>query len=192
MDSCSTFTASFAFTPSATFDSFTGAVVPAPPSVTCDFDASSYITAFASPVESEETPVESDVMPVESEATPVESDDTLVTTVVDSASRLALVAFSAVSVAYSCEPLTASVLVPSTWPGATLVICRSAPAAPTLTTPLALPAYVYAVPAIVSPVTGTAAVAACEPAPSAMELSAPADAPWPMAIAFVPVAPSLL
>ncbi len=37
-------------------------------------------------------------------------------------------------VVYSCEPLTASVLLAVTRPAATLVIWRSAPGAPTLTT----------------------------------------------------------
>ncbi|CAB3774229.1 hypothetical protein LMG29542_07654 [Paraburkholderia humisilvae] len=105
-------------------------------------------------------------MPDGSEATVVDSEPT------------------AVLVAYSCEPLTASVLVPSTWPGATFVICRSFPAEPTLTTPLALPAYVYAVPAIVSPVTGTAAVAATELAPSATEFAIDAVARAPSAKAL--------
>ena len=40
----------------------------------------------------------------------------------------------AVFVAYSCEPLIASVLVAVTWPAATFVIWRSSPGAPTLTT----------------------------------------------------------
>ncbi|MCW0403629.1 hypothetical protein NB696_001854 [Xanthomonas sacchari] len=40
---------------------------------------------------------------------------------------------SSVLVAYSCEPLTASVLVPDTRPAATLVTVRSWPALPTLT-----------------------------------------------------------
>uniref|UniRef100_UPI00336559C2 hypothetical protein n=1 Tax=Variovorax fucosicus TaxID=3053517 RepID=UPI00336559C2 len=39
----------------------------------------------------------------------------------------------ALLVAKSCEPLTASVLVPLSWPAATLVMVRSAPAEPTLT-----------------------------------------------------------
>ncbi len=41
---------------------------------------------------------------------------------------------SAVFVAASCEPLIASVLAELTRPAATLVIWRSVPAAPTLTT----------------------------------------------------------
>nr|WP_275924783.1 hypothetical protein [Burkholderia sola] len=72
-------------------------------------------------------PVDSDVTvllvldkPVDSELMPVEVD-------VDSE-------FTAWSVAKSCEPLTASVLVALTRPAATFVICRSAPGAPTLTT----------------------------------------------------------
>ncbi|CAB3775257.1 hypothetical protein LMG29542_08639 [Paraburkholderia humisilvae] len=109
-------------------------------------------------------------MPDGSEATVVDSEPT------------------AVLVAYSCEPLTASVLVPSTWPGATLVTCRSFPAVPKLTTPLALPAYVYAVPAIVPPVTGTAAVVASELAPRAIELATDAVALVPSAIALFALA----
>ncbi|CAB3775052.1 hypothetical protein LMG29542_08434 [Paraburkholderia humisilvae] len=83
-------------------------------------------------MESDEIPVDSDVTPVESELTPVD-------TLVDSVSSAVLAALTAALVAYSCEPLTASVLVPSTWPAATLVICRSLPVEPTLTTPAGAP-----------------------------------------------------
>ncbi len=44
----------------------------------------------------------------------------------------------ALLVAKSCEPFTASVLVALTSPAATLMICRSAPALPTLTIPFAI------------------------------------------------------
>jgi hypothetical protein len=53
---------------------------------------------------------------------------------------LPLSALTVLATEYSWLPLTASVLVAVMAPGATLTICRSAPAAPTLTTPVAVPA----------------------------------------------------
>src|SRR5690348_10237887 len=108
-------------------------------------------------------------------------------------------------VAYNCEPFTASVLVADSCPAATLVIWRSLPALPTLTTLSGLPpAKVYALPLIVAPVVGFAA-AVVLPEPSATSpvlfatalkpiatLSSPrAEAPTPAASASSPLAPSL-
>jgi hypothetical protein len=153
------FTASVGFTPSATFVSVTGAVAVAPPSVTLVCSGLSYWTALDRPVDSEATllfvvlkPVESELTPVDSELAVVEVDvDRLVTVLllvlkpVDSELMLVEVDVdsvltpvdsesSAELVALSCEPLIASVLVALIRPAATLVIWRSAPDAPTLTT----------------------------------------------------------
>jgi hypothetical protein len=90
-------------------------VVP-PAIVLTEFDSADTVL----PVD--EITVDSELMPVE-----VELDSVLI----------------AWLVAYSCEPLTASVLVALTCPAATFVSCRSPPAVPTLTTPTgAVPAYV--------------------------------------------------
>ncbi|MFG7165282.1 hypothetical protein ACGYU5_32460, partial [Burkholderia pseudomallei] len=85
--------------------------------------------------------------------------------------------------------MIASVLLAVTWPAATFVIWRSAPGAPTLTTPTgALPANV---PSVVEPtvalLVGTAA-AVTEFAPSATEFAVAAVAPVPIATASAPVA----
>nr|WP_321794007.1 hypothetical protein [Burkholderia pyrrocinia] len=89
--------------------------------------------------------------------------------------------------------MIASVLVGVTWPAATLVICRSLPALPTLTSPTgAVPANPPNVtPLTVALLVGTAA-AVWEPAPSATELLVPAEAPRPMAMALVAVAEAAL
>jgi hypothetical protein len=89
--------------------------------------------------------------------------------------------------------LIASVLVDVTWPAATLVICRSLPALPTLTVPTgAVPAN----PPNVTPPTVAllvaVAVPVCELAPSATELLLPALAPSPMATALLALAEALL
>jgi len=77
------------------------------------------------------------------------------------------------------------VLVALIWPAATLVICRSAPDAPTLTTLAGLvPAKLYVWPPIVVLDVGFAA-AVTDPAPSATAPALFATAPWP--IATVPV-----
>ncbi|VWC79805.1 Tash protein PEST motif family protein [Burkholderia lata] len=85
--------------------------------------------------------------------------------------------------------MIASVLVDVTWPAATLVICRSLPALPTLTVPTGV---VPANPPNVTPPTVALLVPTagpvCELAPSATELLVPATAPLPMATASVPVA----
>lgn len=109
--------------------------------VDVDRDATLLVTVDK-PVEvdvlSDEMPVLSEPMPlvtvdspvlveVESDEMPVDRDETAVLVDVDSVSI-------AVLVAYSCEPLIASVLSPVIRPAATLVIWRSAPFAPTLTT----------------------------------------------------------
>ena len=85
--------------------------------------------------------------------------------------------------------MTASVLLDVTWPAATLVICRSFLALPTLTVPTG---EVPAKPSNVTPPTVALLVAdavlVCELAPSATDLLVPATAPVPMATASVPVA----
>ncbi|SAL81065.1 hypothetical protein AWB71_06232 [Caballeronia peredens] len=91
-------------------------------------------------------------------------------------------------VAYSCEPLIASVDVDDRRPAATFVIVRSLPALPTDTVLVALlPANVYAVPPIVTPVVfATAAVV--EPAPSATSFLLADTAPVPIATESTPTA----
>ncbi len=94
------------------------------------------------PVLSELAAAEADVlseeMPVLSEPIPLVTVDNPVLVEVESEEIPVLVDVLSVSiavlVAYSCEPLIASVLSFVTSPAATLVICRSAPGAPTLTT----------------------------------------------------------
>ncbi|VWC44746.1 ATPase [Burkholderia arboris] len=76
-------------------------------------------------------PVDSELMPLDVEV----DNDVIELTVLDrpvdvEVDKLLIAVF----VAYSCEPLTASVLVDATWPAAKFVIWRSAPGAPTLTT----------------------------------------------------------
>jgi hypothetical protein len=79
------------------------------------------------PVDREDTPVLKELATVDSEDTPVESEEipVLVDVLNESTARF---------VAWSCDPLTASVLSAVSRPAATFVICRSAPFAPTLTT----------------------------------------------------------
>ncbi|VWB94462.1 Tash protein PEST motif family protein [Burkholderia lata] len=85
--------------------------------------------------------------------------------------------------------MIASVLVDVTWPAATLVICRSLPALPTLTVPTG---EAPANPPNVTPLTVALLVPTagpvCDLAPSATELSVLATAPVPMATASAPVA----
>jgi hypothetical protein len=92
--------------------------------------------------------------------------------------------FTPVTTALSCEPLTASVLVCEITPAATFWICRSLPAAPTETTPLAA----TGVPATAAPycVKGPVLLGAAvtAPAPSATELAVLACVLKPRAIAF--------
>jgi hypothetical protein len=77
--------------------------------------------------------------------------------------------------------LTASVLVAEMRPAATLVICRSEPEAPTLTTLVGVvPANVYVVPPIVALDVGFAA-AVTELVPSATSFELLATAPSPIA-----------
>jgi hypothetical protein len=84
--------------------------------------------------------------------------------------------------------LIASVLVAEIRPAATLVIWRSALAAPTLTTLLGLePANEYVVPPMVAPKVGLAA-AVVEPLPSATSPALLATAFGPMATELVPSA----
>jgi len=85
--------------------------------------------------------------------------------------------------------LIASVLLDVTWPAATLVICRSAPGAPTLTTPTGeVPANgPSCIEPIVADDTATAA-AVIEPEPRATELAIDAVAPLPIATELLPVA----
>ncbi|KWO80283.1 hypothetical protein WM31_28940 [Burkholderia ubonensis] len=101
-----------------------------PVDVDVDSDATLLLVVLK-PVDSELIPVDVDVdndttlllvvlRPVDNELIPVDVD-------VD---KLLIAVF----VANNCEPLIASVLVAVTWPAATFVTCRSAPAAPTLTT----------------------------------------------------------
>jgi len=95
-------------------------------------------------------------------------------------------------VAKSWLPLTASVEVAFSRPAATLVICRVAPpSVPTLTTPTGAvapvaPAKVYAVPPIVAPEVGAAALV-FEPSPSATLRAVEAMALAPMATPLVEV-----
>ncbi|BAX60858.1 hypothetical protein BSFP_037240 [Burkholderia stabilis] len=135
------------------------------------------------PVDSELIAVEVDVdsddtellvllRPVDSEPMPVDSDATFDAVDVDSA-------LTALFVALSWLPLIASVLLAEIWPAATFVIWRSAPGAPTLTTPTGeLPAKKYVAPPIVALDVGFAALVT-EFAPSAIELAT-------LACAFVP------
>ncbi|SAL81005.1 hypothetical protein AWB71_06228 [Caballeronia peredens] len=91
-------------------------------------------------------------------------------------------------VAYSCEPLIASVDVDDRRPAATFVIVRSLPSLPTDTVLVALlPANVYAVPPIVAPVVFTTA-AVVEFAPSATSLALADTAPVPIATESTPTA----
>nr|WP_301280478.1 hypothetical protein [Collimonas arenae] len=84
--------------------------------------------------------------------------------------------------------MTASVLVAVSWPDATLVICRSAPGAPTLTTLVGLvPANAYEVPPIVTLEVGVDA-AVVDPAPSATSPALLATAPEPNARPLVATA----
>ncbi|CAE6935872.1 hypothetical protein R70211_05388 [Paraburkholderia domus] len=95
-------------------------------------------------------------------------------------------------VAYSSEPLTASVLVALIRPAATFVIWRSAPDAPTLTTLAGdVPATLYDVPPTVTLEVGVAA-AVTEPEPKATSLALTAVAPEPSATAPVVVAVDVL
>ena len=85
--------------------------------------------------------------------------------------------------------MIASVLVDVTWPAATLVIWRSLLRLPTLMVPTGV---VPANPPNVTPPTVAllvaVAVPVCEFAPSATELLLPAEAPLPMAMAFLALA----
>nr|WP_321853493.1 hypothetical protein [Paraburkholderia tropica] len=111
--------------PAATFVSLTFELAPTPPSVTELCDDESYSTASAS------LPLRLVIWPC--------------SVVTEPCRLLMLVVFAVtcVLVAYNCEPFTASVLVADTRPAATFVTWRSAPAAPTLTTPVGVaPAYV--------------------------------------------------
>ena len=85
--------------------------------------------------------------------------------------------------------MIASVLVEVTWPAATLVICRSLPALPTLTVPTgAVPANPPNVtPPTVALLVPTAGVVAFEFAPSATELFVLAVEPMPSATASFPL-----
>ncbi|CAJ4360796.1 DNA-directed RNA polymerase II, large subunit [Burkholderia pseudomallei] len=108
-----------------------------------------------SPVDSDATPLCVVLKPVDSDDTlplvvlrPVDSELTLLCVVlspVDNELRPFCVVDNALAVevdndtsawvtAFICDPFTASVDVAETCPAATLVICRSAPGAPTLTT----------------------------------------------------------
>ncbi|MCY1237311.1 hypothetical protein D9M72_500020 [compost metagenome] len=88
---------------------------------------------------------------------------------------------------YNWLPLIASVEVEVTWPAATLVIWRSAPAEPTLTT---LVGVAPANPPSTTPLTVALAVGTAAAVtlllPSATLLSLPALAPVPIATAFAP------
>ncbi|WP_241991588.1 hypothetical protein [Paraburkholderia sp. RAU2J] len=86
------------------------------------------------PVLKLETPVLSDDTPVESDDTPVLSDEATVDRLEMPVDVLVETASTARFVAFSCEPLIASVESALTWPAATFVICRSASFAPTETT----------------------------------------------------------
>ncbi len=97
------------------------------------------------PVDSEPTEldidVDSDVTLLLVVLNPVDSELTALDVDVDNDATLLFVVDNPVDklptarlVAFNCEPLTASVLVALTRPAATLVIWRSAPGAPTLTT----------------------------------------------------------
>ncbi|MNN04465.1 hypothetical protein D3C81_1171910 [compost metagenome] len=91
-------------------------------------------------------------------------------------------------VAYSCEPLIASVLSALIRPAATLVTVRSASLSPTLTVLVGLaPANWYVWPPTV-PLAVTTAAAVTEPAPSATLLASVARALRPSARALSPVA----
>ncbi len=102
-----------------------------------------WLLMFVTPVDSELMLVKVDVdsdatellvelRPVDSEPMPVDSDETFATVDVDKL-------LTAWFVALSWLPLTASVLVGEMRPAATLVIWRSAPGAPTLTTLFGVP-----------------------------------------------------
>ncbi|CAB3773872.1 hypothetical protein LMG29542_07476 [Paraburkholderia humisilvae] len=79
-------------------------------------------------------------------------------------------------------------LVLDTTPGATLVICRSLPGDPTLTTPVAVPENgPYVVDPIVALVTWLGPTVTSDFAPSATELSTVEAAPRPTATEFTPV-----
>ncbi|MET3552928.1 hypothetical protein ABIC50_002852 [Burkholderia sp. 567] len=143
------------------------------------------LTAVDAEVDSDATLLFVVERPVLSELTPVLKLDIPVDVEVDSESRLLSVVERpvlrletavevdvdsesiAVSVAKSCEPLIASVLVPVTRPAATFVTCRSAPTLPTLTTLDGVPpAYVYDLPPMLPVAVGLAA-AVTEPVPNA-------------------------
>ena len=123
-------------------------------------------------MDSELTPVDRLLMPVEVEV------DRLLTLV-----ETETIALPAVSTAeYSWLPLIASVLLAVTWPAATLVNCRSAPGAPTLTTlagvaPAKPPKVIVPTVAEATPT----AAAVVEPAPSATSPALLALAPLPAA-----------
>ncbi len=125
-------------------------------------------------VDSDDTELFVELRPVDSEPMPVDSDATFDAVDVDSE-------LSALFVALSWLPLIASVLLAEIRPAATFVIWRSAPGAPTLTTPTGeLPAKKYVAPPIVALDVGFA-VLVTEFAPSAIELAT-------LACAFVPKA----
>ncbi len=66
----------------------------------------------------------------------------------------------------------ASVLVADICPGLTLVMVLSKPGAPTLTTPLPLPAKTYWTPLIVVPIGGVIKASTIDPLPKATEFMA--------------------
>lgn len=171
------------------------------------------VLRLETPVLSDETPVESELTAVDAEVEresrllfvverPVLRLDAVVLVDVLSESRLLFVVDRpvlrletavevevesvsiAVSVAKSCEPLIASVLVAVTRPAATFVTWRSVPGLPTLTTLAgAPPAYVYVLPPMTPLGVGLAA-AVTEPVPNARLLAFAAVAPLPSAIAL--------
>ncbi|SFI81250.1 hypothetical protein SAMN05192543_104303 [Paraburkholderia megapolitana] len=86
-------------------------------------------------------------------------------------------------------PLIASVLLAVTWPAATLVICRSKPGEPTLTTPTGdVPANGPSCSEPIVAVAVATAPAVIEPEPRATELAIDAVAPLPSATEPLPEA----
>ncbi|AJX12245.1 chromosome segregation ATPase domain protein [Burkholderia ubonensis MSMB22] len=153
-------------------------------------------------VDSDATVLLVELRPVDSELIPVDSEPMLVDVAVD---RLLTAWF----VALSWLPLIASVLVAEMRPAATLVIWRSAPGAPTLTTLVGeLPAKKYVTPPIVVLDVGFAAAVtefvpsatslrlfatafepnASEPAPAAVAVLPRASEPLPVAVLALPIA----
>jgi hypothetical protein len=169
-----------------------------PVDVDVDSDVTTEAATPAPPLD--EAPLESEVMALTALLSPDDSDTIELTALLTLLDTVVIVLAAAMrpvdseamlvatfdATAYNWLPLTASVDVAETCPAATFLIWRSAPGAPTETTPATVPAKpVYVTPLTVAEVTLAGMLPpVVEPAPMATLFASDADALVPSATEF--------